>query len=50
MQRPQMSRDSRVLGDSVNMIETPEQSPERMNEPNGVFRNNYMMEMTPDSI
>ena len=45
-----MIRDSRVLGDSVNLIETPEQSPERVNEPNGIFRNNYMMEMTPESV
>ena len=50
MQRPHMNRDSRVLGDSVNLIETPEQSPERRNEPDGVFRNNYMMEMTPDGM
>ena len=45
-----MIRDSRMLGDSVNLIETPEQSPERVNEPNGIFRNNYMMEMTPESV
>ena len=42
-----MTEDSRKLGDSVNLMESPLMSPERMKLK---FRDNYMLDSTPDPI